>query len=426
MMNKIGLYSEAVDSSKLWNSEASLAYNAFYMKSIGYGTPSTSLSYQEYDNMQKPVVNSILPKMGINRKAVKAVVFGTSQHGGLGLDHLATVQLYGQFQYLLWSIRCNDMTGQLARMMLEFAKLECGCIDNILEQDYERYHQTIIDKNWITEIWSHRQLYDAKIQINGLWTPKPGREGDTLIMERITALGIFTTRELQDINRCRLYLQVFFLSDITDHSGHTIEDWVKQGHNQNNNSKWEWPVQQRPTSWKAWKQAVDEVLSCDGVRTKHLGQWYIKHHRQQRWYLNCRAITLWQCDIGKWFQHAPITFGRLCFEPVGQEAERHASTQLSHVAVTSIQRRYITITDNTNIIDITPASIAPIVQYQSSLGECFFALPRRVHRLVGNIPPPQLPTAWDATKPVDIIVATDGSVLFGVGYHSWILALDNE
>jgi hypothetical protein len=43
--------------------------------------------------MQKPVVNSILPKMGINRKAARGVVFRTSQHGRLGLDHLATVQL---------------------------------------------------------------------------------------------------------------------------------------------------------------------------------------------------------------------------------------------------------------------------------------------------------------------------------------------
>jgi hypothetical protein len=99
--------------------------------------------------MQKPVVNSILPKMGINRKAGRAVVFGTSQHGGLRHDHLSTVQLYGQLQYLLGSIRCNDTTGQLARMMLEFAKLECGCISNVLEQDYERYNGTIIDKNWI-------------------------------------------------------------------------------------------------------------------------------------------------------------------------------------------------------------------------------------------------------------------------------------
>jgi hypothetical protein len=71
------------------------------------------------------------------------------------------------------------MTGQLARMMLEIEKLEYGCIGNVLEQDYERYHRTIIDKNWITEIWFHLQLYYAKIQINGLWTPTPGREGDT-------------------------------------------------------------------------------------------------------------------------------------------------------------------------------------------------------------------------------------------------------
>jgi hypothetical protein len=42
------------------------------------------------------------------------------------------------------------------------------------------------------------------------------------------------------------------------------------------------------------------------------------------------------------------------------------------------------------------------------------------------MPQPQLPNAWDATTPVDIIVETDGSVLFGVGYHSYILAIDNE
>jgi hypothetical protein len=41
-------------------------------------------------------------------------------------------------------------------------------------------------------------------------------------------------------------------------------------------------------------------------------------------------------------------------------------------------------------------------------------------------PPHQLPNAWDATTPVYIIVSTDGSVLFGVGYHSLILALDNK
>jgi hypothetical protein len=150
MMDKIRLYSEAFDSSTLWKSEASLAYKAFYLKSIGYGTPATSLSYQECDNMQKPVINSILSNMGINRKVARAEVFGISQRGWLGLDHLATVHICGQLQYLLGIIRCNDTAGKLARMMLEFAKLKWGCIGNVLEQDYERYHGTIIDKNWIT------------------------------------------------------------------------------------------------------------------------------------------------------------------------------------------------------------------------------------------------------------------------------------
>jgi hypothetical protein len=149
-------------------------YNAFFMKSIRYGTSSTSLAYKECDNMQKPVVNSILTKVGINRKAARVVVFGTAQHGGIGLNHLATVQLYGQLQYLLGIVRCNDTTGQLSRMMLEFAKLECGCTGNVLEQYYHHYRITFIDNNWITEILSHLQLYDAKIQISRLWTPQPG------------------------------------------------------------------------------------------------------------------------------------------------------------------------------------------------------------------------------------------------------------
>jgi hypothetical protein len=110
-------------------------------------------------------------------------VFGTAQYGWLGLDHLTTAQIYAQLQYLLGSILCNDMTGQLARMMLELTKLECGCNGNVLEKDYEWYRETIINKNWIMEIWSHLKLYDAKIRINRIWTPQQGREGDIAIME---------------------------------------------------------------------------------------------------------------------------------------------------------------------------------------------------------------------------------------------------
>jgi hypothetical protein len=62
----------------------------------------------------------------------------------------------------------------------------------------------------------------------------------------------------------------------------------------------------------------------------------------------------------------------------------------------------------------------------SAIGEAFHALPKHVHRLVSDIGEFQTPIQWDVTKEVDLIIATDGSVLFGVGYHIWILATETE
>jgi hypothetical protein len=92
MTEKASLYDTAIQRSSVWKGESSLAYNSFYLTSTGYRTPATTLSQQECYDMQKPVVNSILPKMGISRKAHRSVVFGTAQFGGLGLEHLAAYQ----------------------------------------------------------------------------------------------------------------------------------------------------------------------------------------------------------------------------------------------------------------------------------------------------------------------------------------------
>jgi hypothetical protein len=44
-----------------------MAYNLYNMASIPYGTAATSLNYEECEEIQRPVVNAIFPKMGINR-----------------------------------------------------------------------------------------------------------------------------------------------------------------------------------------------------------------------------------------------------------------------------------------------------------------------------------------------------------------------
>jgi hypothetical protein len=139
MIDKAILYSNAIRNSMMWRGESAVAYNSFYMPSLVYGVPATTLTKEECEDIQRPVVNVILPKMGIVRSAPRKVVFGTKQHGGLGLTHLADLQGNIRLQYLLGHLRCGDTTGELMKMLLEYTQLECGCRGNPLQHEYKKY-----------------------------------------------------------------------------------------------------------------------------------------------------------------------------------------------------------------------------------------------------------------------------------------------
>jgi hypothetical protein len=49
-----------------------------------------------------------------------------------------------------------------------------------------------------------------------------------------------------------------------------------------------------------------------------------------------------------------------------------------------------------------------------------------IQRLVGNIPVIELQNGMDVTEEQVIIVAIYGSVVFGVGYLSWVFVMDND
>jgi hypothetical protein len=225
-MNKKGLaYAMAIRNSTLQRGECSMAYGAYYLPSLSYGTPATTLSYKECEDVQRAVIAAILPKMGIVRNAARKVVFRTAKYGGLGLDHLATIQNYSRLQYLIGHIRSKIITSKLIRQQLDYTQLEIGCSAQVLGQDYTRYNQAILCPNWITAIWESLHACKATVAINSDWIPQPERIGDITIMEELTGSALVNKRDLTDINRCQVYLRVFFLSDIVNVQGDTIEEW---------------------------------------------------------------------------------------------------------------------------------------------------------------------------------------------------------
>jgi hypothetical protein len=67
-------------------------------------------------------------------------------------------------------------------------------------------------------------------------------------MDDFKKQGIYD-KQMRDANRCRIYLRAFYILDITDMGGKSIEDWEKQGKRQATiTSKLNWPVQQRPAA----------------------------------------------------------------------------------------------------------------------------------------------------------------------------------
>jgi hypothetical protein len=139
MMEKGLDYGTAIRNSTLQRGECSMAYGAYYMPSLAYGTPSTTLLYKECEDVQQAVVAVILPKMGIIRNAARKAVFGSAKYCGLGIDHLATVQNYSRLQYLIGHIRSKSITSKLIHQQLDYTQLEIGCPYQVLGQDYNRY-----------------------------------------------------------------------------------------------------------------------------------------------------------------------------------------------------------------------------------------------------------------------------------------------
>jgi hypothetical protein len=76
--------------------------------------------------------------------------------------------------------------------------------------------------------------------------------------------------------------------------------------------------------------------------------------------------------------------------------------------------------------EITEENEPSASHYQSEIGDSFHSLPKHVRRLLGNIPQLTLPAYLDPSEPQYLIVATDGSALFDVEYHIWMVSTKDE
>jgi hypothetical protein len=128
-------------------------------------------------------------------------------------------------------------------------------------------------------------------------------------------------------------------------------------------------------------------------------------------------------------QWGMVTVRRLHFYLTTLLDDTHASPTTGkcskRIQVTK-RTRYLEVTAKVYIVNIQDTVPTSLHNYISGIWLSFLSLPRHIQILTGDIPALPTPLSFDLDEPVDLIIVTDGSVLFGVGYHRWVLATTDE
>jgi len=179
--------------------------------------------------------------------------------------------------------------GKMIQLNIESMHLLIGMNQPIFSLDYSKYGH-LAERGWITHIWE--MCDQCKISIDGQYEqPTIARVNDSALMELLVKADIHDDNDLRSINKCRIYLEVQNMSDITDGSGtkiahcalHHIKDPERI-------SKYKWPKQPKPTKndWIAWDDAIKNVWTISEtyhIQSK-LGEWTRQPHFNTPWYID--------------------------------------------------------------------------------------------------------------------------------------------
>ena len=125
-------------------------------------------------------------------------------------------------------------------------------------------------------------------------------------MERIVLSGQFTQNEMLKMNRLRVYLQVFFMSDITTVNGKKIKNAIYDVKRSNSygTSDWEWPYQPLNSriGLSLWRKVLVEICAETGTLDlqQPLGTWIRMPHTSPPWFLS-------SCKQKLYYAHSPTS-----------------------------------------------------------------------------------------------------------------------
>jgi hypothetical protein len=300
-------YASKIITSTLNREEALTSYLQYFLPKLGFPLPVLTLTEKLCSYVQAPALNAFLPKVHLNQHTARSIIHGPSEYGGLTIPHAYYLQSSGQLNLLISHLRAKDKTSYLIVISMSSLQLLTGSHIPFFHLPYTKYAKWI-ESSWLTSIWECVSRVKFTLIIRNSWVPVLQRTNDLSLMAFFVSLN-FKPKQLIALNRCRLYLQVIFLSDIVSADGTTIIPHVLSGQKLTDRiSMLKWPVQQLPPKidWDLWSSALQNLQTHNKLKTK-LSSWLSNPHQSWFWYMDPIIPTLYYHPNGSsWYYATPI------------------------------------------------------------------------------------------------------------------------
>ncbi len=147
-----------------------------------------------------------------------------------------------QGQEHIMFLRAQDTIGKLILIVIAWEQLLAGTSEHILSNEGRTAHR-YQGESWVSNIIEFLNQANAKIKIHNSWQVKPLRENDSYLMDEIGKGEDINTKKIP--NKCRIYLKVTTISDITTGCGKAIYLRILEG-TRALKSRLNWPRQEYP------------------------------------------------------------------------------------------------------------------------------------------------------------------------------------
>jgi hypothetical protein len=251
---------------------------------IQYPLGATCFSTKQCQQIQTKYLPYSLSKMGINRTTATAVRHGPAQYGGMEVFNLEMEQGIQHACLMISHLQKDDEVGRMFQITLDHLQLQAGVSWSVLSQPghMQRHY---VNPCYVSNTWDFLDQAGLHLQQDDPTKFLTQRQQDTFIIEIFSELPDITPTELKHAQRCRLYLGISTIADITESNGTHLCDWAMQG-NQVRSSVHIYPRQDCPSPWvwNTWNNLLCHGYCHQSARRldQPLGRWY-RGHVSQVW-----------------------------------------------------------------------------------------------------------------------------------------------